>query len=100
MRPLFSSLYPPPSTHHIPPLWLRLVRADRLNMRPAIPDGTNIIKVRPHAKPVKYCRVLPLDPPRAPRLYPVDLSVLREARVYPPFFVLSLAVFIVHIGEL
>lgn len=114
-RPLlssFSSLIVPPhassfllslpatSTHHIPPLWRRLVRADRLNMRPAIPDGTNIIKVRPHAKPVKYRRALPLDPLRAPRFYPVDLSVLREARVYPPFFVLSLAVFIVHIGEL
>jgi len=55
-RPLFSSLHPPPSTHHILPLWRRLVRADRLNMRPAIPDGTNIIKVRLHAKPVKYRR--------------------------------------------
>lgn len=42
--------------------------ADRLNMRPAIPDGTNIIKVRPHAKPVKYrCSLSPF-PPHAPRL--------------------------------
>lgn len=43
--------------------------ADRLNMRPAIPDGTNIIKVRPHAKPVKYrCSLSPF-PPHAPRLF-------------------------------
>lgn len=42
--------------------------ADRLNMRPAIPDGTNIIKVRPHAKPVKYrCSLSPF--PHAPRLF-------------------------------
>lgn len=57
-----SSLYPSPSTHHIPPLRRRLVRADRLNMRPAIPDGTNIIKVRLHAKPVKYRRFPSFDP--------------------------------------
>lgn len=37
--------------------------ADRLNMRPAIPDGTNIIKVRPHAKPVKYRCFLSLSLP-------------------------------------
>lgn len=75
-RPLPSSFRPPPSTHHIPPLWRRLVRADRLNMRPAIPDGTNIIKVRPHAKPVKYRRPPPLaGPPGCPL---ADLSVPRR----------------------
>lgn len=62
-RPLFPlPLYPSPSTHHIPPLRRRLVRADRLNMRPAIPDGTNIIKVRLHAKPVKYRRFPSFEP--------------------------------------
>lgn len=77
-RPLFS-LHPPSSTHHIPPFWRRLVRTDRLNMRPAIPDGTNIIKVRLHAKPVKY-RPTALLLFRRPSLlvpvYPADLSVL------------------------
>lgn len=78
-RPLFSPLFfaPPPSTHHIPPLWRRLVRADRLNMRPAIPDGTNIIKVRPHAKPVKYRRALP-----QPRPSPRARSSLREVDTF------------------
>ena len=68
----FSPLFAPPfSTHHIPPLWRRLVRADRLNMRPAIPDGTNIIKVRLHAKPLKYRRPpssSSFDPLRTTRL--------------------------------
>jgi len=65
-------------------------------MRPAIPDGTNIIKVRPHAKPVKYRRdLLPSAPSlRTPKL--PDLSVLREPRLYFPF-VLPPAVFIVRI---
>lgn len=75
-RVLFSPpLHPPPSTHHIPPLWRRLVRADRLNMRPAIPDGTNIIKVRLHAKPVKYRRP-PFSPLPSTLFALPDLSVL------------------------
>lgn len=82
-----SSLYPSPSTHHIPPLRRRLVRADRLNMRPAIPDGTNIIKVRLHAKPVKYRRPPLFRPPLQP---PVTASTFRSLateglRHHPPF---------------
>lgn len=78
-RVLFSlPLYPAPSTHHIPPLWRHLVRADRLNMRPAIPDGTNIIKVRLHAKPVKYRRppFPPFFDPLCTTGFSADLSVL------------------------
>lgn len=67
-RPLFSPPLTSPPAPPCPPyssysaaLRRRLVHADRLNMRPAIPDGTNIIKVRPHAKPVKY-RPTPFRP--------------------------------------
>lgn len=61
--PLTSPPAPPcpPYSSYSAALRRRLVHADRLNMRPAIPDGTNIIKVRPHAKPVKY-RPTPFRP--------------------------------------
>lgn len=92
MRPLFS-LHPPSSTHHIPPFWRRLVRTDRLNMRPAIPDGTNIIKVRLHAKPVKY-RPTALLLFRRPSLQYTRLPRRpfgpRDRELGHPLFVLSL----------